>query len=439
MKKILIIYSAFAPQNNCAAIPNTKLVKYLARNELGITLLTNAITPSMETDESLLSTEIRALRRFSISNSRLYLVTIGAGRDKITGNGVKLKMKSEARPFRARMVQRLSSLYFRFKRLDWVSSVKRTVDHEFHKGEFDVVFSSYPEAETHEAAKYVLKKGVAKKWIADFRDPMNYAVFAGNSFGKDWERQLRYERRADSVIVNSEGAMEKYLGPGVDPQKITYLPNGFDPEDFSVSASSSMAAPDKLRIFYAGTLYAGKRDLSALFKAAGELRDEGRILEKSIQFEYAGAEWPIFLGFAQKYALENCCVNYGYITHKRVMEILGQIDCSIVCTHNTKEDKGVVTGKVFELLLVGKPIIAIVGGDLPDSELGAIIKDCSAGIVYEQANDDKDRALLKQWFCTAYQEKMRFGSLSSQLNAAERDKYSYENIAHRLYEIIEKV
>lgn len=99
----------------------------------------------------------------------------------------------------------------------------------------------------------------------------------------------------------------------------------------------------------------------------------------------------------------------------------------------------VVTGKVFELLLVGKPIIAIVGGDLPDSELGAIIKDCSAGIVYEQANDDKDRALLKQWFCTAYQEKMRFGSLSSQLNAAERDKYSYENIAHRLYEIIEKV
>lgn len=438
MKKILIIYSAFAPQNNCAAIPNTKLVKYLSRCPLDITLLTNAVTPAMDTDESLLSEEIRKLRRFSVPNSKLYLATVGAGRDKITGSGVKLKMKAEVRPFRAKLVQLLSSLYFRFKRFDWVTGVKRTVTRNFKKGEFDLVFSSYPEAETHETAQFVLRKGYAKKWIADFRDPMNYAMFAGDSFSKDQLRQFSYERQADRVIVNSEGALEKFKGPGVDENKIFYLPNGFDPEDFSGSAGKGNTPSDRLRFFYAGTLYAGKRDLSVLFSSISQLQAQGRMEKNAVCFEYAGAEWPIFLGFAQKYGLEDCCVNYGYVTHRRVMELLGEVDCSVVCTHNTAADKGVVTGKVFELLLAEKPIIAVVGGDLPDSELGAIIKDCNAGVVYEQANGEKDRELLREWLYVAYKEKSDLGSVTSHLNPAQRDKYSYENIARRLYDIIQE-
>ena len=48
MNNVLVIFSAFAPQNNCASIPNTKLTKYLLRGNLKVTLVTSAITSEIE-------------------------------------------------------------------------------------------------------------------------------------------------------------------------------------------------------------------------------------------------------------------------------------------------------------------------------------------------------------------------------------------------------
>ena len=436
MKKVLMIFYSFAPQNNCAAIPNTKLVKYLGHEDVEITLVTNALIGDMEVDESLLPENVKKMRRINVNRSKLFLSTVAAQRTRITNSGAKLKMKSETRPFRAWCVSLLKYGYFTLSGLDWVTAGLRTVKKELKGETFDVVYSSYPAKETHLIAKYLRDQGVAQKWIADFRDPMYYEEYDQGQCARLKRQQHKLEKAADRITIVSEGAMEKFDFPDVPKSKITYIPNGFDPDDFDVSGMSGNEQKGKLRIFYAGTLYAGRRDLSVMFRAFAELAEAGQVKKEDLSFEYAGNEWPVFQGFAEKYGLADQCINYGYITRQRVMQIMSEIDCSIVCTHNTKTDKGVVTGKVFELLLVAKPIIAIVGGDLPDSELGRIVRQCEAGIVYEQAAEEADYPALKQWLHERYQEKMANGKLAASLNEKEREKYSYQNIAHQLYELM---
>lgn len=439
MKSVLVIMNAFAPINNCGSIPNTKLIKYLSREDVEITVISNAVGPGVVTDENLISDEIAKLKVIRIPQSRLYYKTVGSTREKITDNGVKLKMKSETRPLRARIVSVLKNTFFWLREKDWLICAKRIVRKELKGRKFDIIYSSYPGTRALHLAKKLMKKGTAKKWIADFRDPIGYAEYNRFEYARDQRFQHKIERMADAVTIVSEGAMEKFRCEGVPDSKITYIPNGYDPDDFDVSAVNTKPTADRLRIFYAGTLYAGKRDLSTMFRALSELAEEGSIDASKVSVEYAGNEWPIMLGFAEKYGLESICTNYGFVTRTRVMEIMSEIDCSIVCSHNTAVDKGVVTGKVFELLLVGKPIIAVITGDEPKSELGSIVRDCNAGVVYEEATGDTDYPAFRQWLKEKYCEKMQNGAVETKLNTEEREKYSYENISRQLYELMCKV
>ena len=437
MLSVLMIFTAFAPKNSCAAIPNTKLTKYLAREDVRLTLITDQITPDMEIDENLVPSEMERIRVIYVGHSHLYHATLGKTRTKITDNGVKLKMKSETRPLRARAVSLIKNTFFKFRQDDWLHSAQKTVWKELEGEHFDVVYSSYPGAQAHLLAQALMKSGIADHWIADFRDPMCYLEYDKYRYERSMRLQHSIERAADHVTVVSEGAMDKFLPENKTNGKMTYIPNGFDPDDFAdVEKTMQTASDSRLRLFYAGTLYSGRRDLTVLFQAISELIAEGCMDADKISVEYAGNEWPVMESYAAKYGLESILTNYGFITRQRVMELMGEIDCSIVCTHNTVADHGVVTGKVFELLLAAKPIVAVITGDLPDSELGGIIKECKAGVVYEQANADADYQNLKQWLKEAYAQKQSGGKLVSTLDEAARDRYNYRSLAHQLFEIM---
>lgn len=440
MLSILVILNSFAPINTPGSIPNTKLTKYLAHEDVKITLVTDVITPEMNVDQNLVPEEMSRFKVYRVGQSQLYDSIIGRTRRTITDNGVKLKLKSETRPVRAQIVSLMKHGFFRARRKDWVHSAKKSLYPILKHEHFDVIFSSYPISPAHEFAEYLIKKGVADKWIADFRDPMCYLEYDQYHYRKAMAQQQHIERSADHVTVVSEGAMDKFLPENKASGKMTYLPNGFDPDDFADVAKTMNAPSDgRFRMFYAGTLYSGKRDLTVLFRAISELIAEGSMEADKISVEYAGNEWPIMESYAAKFGLESILTNYGYITRQRVMELMGEIDCSIVCTHNTAADHGVVTGKVFELLLAAKPIVAVITGDLPDSELGGIVKECKAGIVYEQANGEVDYQNLKQWLMDAYAQKQSEGKLVSTLDETARDRYNYRNLAHQLYEIMESL
>lgn len=423
----------FAPHNNSGAIPNTKLIKYLARQDVRITLVTKAVTPDMVIDEALLPVEMDRIRTIRVDHSQLFRRTMEASRNRITDNGVKLKMKSETRPLRSKVVNILKNTYLTTRDRDWFLRATAAIRRELAGEHFDCVYSTFPNEVNHVLARWVMGQGMADRWIADFRDPMFYQYHDAHNLRR-LKRQHRIEREADLVTIVSEGARSKFRCEGVAEEKLICIPNGFDPED----AAQTVGTPTDgmLRIFYAGTLYAGRRDFSVVFRAISELHREGLVEPERIRFEYAGNEWPVMRSFAEQYALTDCCINHGFIPRSRVLELLGEADCTAVCTHNTKTDQGVVTGKVFELLLVGKPIVTVVNGDTADSELAAIVRDCHAGPVYEQPTHDRDYPALKQWLLDTYREKLETLAVAPVLDPGKRDAYSYEALSGKLFELI---
>ena len=423
----------FAPHNNSGAIPNTKLIKYLARQDVRITLVTKAVTPDMVIDETLLPVEMDRIRTIRVDHSQLFRRTMEASRNRITDNGVKLKMKSETRPLRSKVVNILKNTYLTTRDRDWFLRATAAIRRELAGEHFDCVYSTFPNEVNHVLARWVMGQGMADRWIADFRDPMFYQYHDAHNLRR-LKRQHRIEREADLVTIVSEGARSKFRCEGVAEEKLICIPNGFDPED----AAQTVGTPTegRLRIFYAGTRYAGRRDFSVVFRAISELHREGLVEPERIRFEYAGNEWPVMRSFAEQYGLTECCINHGFIPRSRVLELLGEADCTAVCTHNTKTDQGVVTGKVFELLLVGKPIVTVVNGDTADSELAAIVRDCHAGPVYEQPTHDRDYPALKQWLLDTYREKLETLAVAPVLDPGKRDAYSYEALSGKLFELI---
>ena len=432
MRSVLVLMNLFAPHNNSGAIPNTKLIKYLARQDVRITLVTKAVTPDMVIDEALLPVEMDRIRTIRVDHSQLFRRTMEASRNRITDNGVKLKMKSETRPLRSKVVNILKNTYLTTRDRDWFLRATAAMKRQLAGEHFDCVYSTFPNEVNHDLARWVMQQGMADRWIADFRDPMFYQYHDAHNLRR-LKRQHRIEREADLVTIVSEGARSKFRCEGVAEEKIICIPNGFDPED----AAQTVGTPTEgmLRIFYAGTLYAGRRDFSVVFQAISELHREGLVEPERIRFEYAGNEWPVMRSFAEQYGLTGCCINHGFIPRSRVLELLGEADCTAVCTHNTKTDQGVVTGKVFELLLVGKPIVTVVNGDTAGSELGAIVRDCHAGPVYEQPTHDSDYPVLKQWLLDTYREKLETGAVAPVLDPGKRDAYSYEALSAQLFRL----
>lgn len=436
MASVLMIMENFAPENNCGAIPNTKLAKYLVREGLEVTLITKAITPEMNLDENMVPREIDAMRVLRVEYGSLFADTVQAYRNKITDSGVKLKMKAERRPARAWVVSVLKESYFWLRKQDWLRSARKLVQKELGNAHFDCIYSTFPDPAAHELAEELMKKGMADRWIADFRDPMYYEYHDSFANAKKQKQQIAFEKKADHVTIVSEDGLDKFLCDDIPVEKFTYIPNGYDPEDFDQNQMSDGKNGDVLRIFYAGQLYAGRRDFSPMFRALAELAAEGQIDSDHVRIEYAGNEWAVMRSFAENYGMEVQCINYGFVPRTRVMEILSEVDCTGVCTHNTAVDKGVVTGKVFELLLVGKPIIAVINGDEPNSELGRIVRSCEAGIVYEQASDETDYPALKAWLKNAYDQKMSGKGVTCQVNTHEREQYSYVTIARKIAKLI---
>ena len=431
MNRVLVILDNFAPQNNCGSIPNTKLLKYLARQDLDITLVTKAITPDMDLDEDLVPAELIRVRVLRVNYGSLFAKTIQASRNRITASGVKAKMKAETRPLRSAVVSILKGTYFGLRNRDWVRQALTLIDRELGDQTFDCVYSSYPEGMSHALARKLLACGRAKRWVADFRDPMFYDFYDSHGQKRKRRRQHRYERLAHAVTIVSEDSIDKFRCDGVPDSKITVIPNGYDPEDFTPAPAA--ASGDRiLRIFYAGTLYAGKRDFTVLFRALSELIREGLVDPDRVAVEYAGNEWAVMEAFAAKFGLEHICRNYGYIPRTRVLELLSRCDCCAVSSHNTHADRGVVTGKIFEQLMMEKPIITVISGDVPNSELGRIVRSCKAGVVYEEPADEQDYPPLKQWLLDTYREKQSTGAVHFCPDRQAREQYSYEHLSCRL-------
>lgn len=436
MGSFLFVCTAFAPKNVIGSVRPTKIAKYLVRAGHDVTVVMPELPPDEPRDSLLMTPEMERVRVISVPYGKTYhrirgRYRQGAGREAGAGSsGGASPLKQLAR-----------FVYGLYSEACWARRARKLLVINLPDRPFDAVFSTYPNLGTHWVAAQARRRGLARRWVADFRDPMVYDW--QNSLQRQLNRRLQgaVERRCDAAVIVSRDAMEKFPVSG-KAGKLHWIPNGFDPEDLAGIADDTgerdirSSGDRQLVLSYAGGLYGGKRDLTALFSVLRGLMDEGQLPLNGLLFRYAGGDEGVLRGFAEAAGLADSLECMGRVSRAEALRMQRESDAVVVCSHNSRQDRGIMTGKAYEALMLGRPVVTLVNGDLAGSELGQMMKDVNAGVVYEEAECAKDAAALRDFLLGLYRQKTEKGATFQPMDQERKAEYAYNRIAGKMLKLL---
>ena len=420
--RILIISYYFAPQNAIGAVRPTKLAKYLSRLGHEVTVicgpgLKERRDPTLERDLRELA-DVRVVFEWN---------PLRRPRPKASAPGPAASAPSAPR---TGWKHALADAAYRWLRWQADGSFRRRALKALHalQGPYDVVFSSYAPLSVHEVARQAKRRGLARRWVADFRDELNLPFF--------WQKRkqarcLRWIRReADVLCAASQGFLEMMSFENCG----RVLSNGFDCEDLPV-AETPNAPWENLRIVYCGMIGMGRksvadRDLTPMFRAISGLIDRGVLAREEVRLVYAGGESSVFRLQAASCGLEACVEDHGLVSREASITLQRGASILLMASWHMASQRGILTGKLFEYMMMEKPIVCCMSGDLPGSGVKKVLEETGAGFCYEQAAANEKELL--DWL-EALVARWRAGQvLTPQRRERAVEAYAYPSLAKTL-------
>jgi len=237
----------------------------------------------------------------------------------------------------------------------------------------DVVVTTSPPGSIHLAGAAV-QRATGARWLADLRDPLVANPHRRSDTTATRARQAANEqlarlvaRRADAISCVSEAIAEEVRGLGAHGIVRT-IANGCDFDDF---AGLEYRPAPRFRITHTGSFF-GKRDPRPFLQA---LHDSGldAVARFVGDFRSADREWAESLGLGDRLELVEYAPRAEALRLQRDSEAL-----LLLVPDAGGRGMGVLSGKVFEYLAAGRPILAAVP---PDGAAAALIKETGAGVV----------------------------------------------------------
>ena len=228
------------------------------------------------------------------------------------------------------------------------------------------IFATFPPLGTLLAGRQ-LSRAEGIPWIADFRDPMDGQQPAR---GKWWQRSayLALERAmmrsARAVIANTDAAQDmlrKKYPAAIG--KIHAIWNGFDPDDRL--AALPRVSSDFRVLSHTGELYAG-RTAAPILESIARLISRDRLAADGVRVRLVGdvedGSLPdgAFLGRAHAQGWLELVPER--ITRQEALRIAQSSDYLLLLQSQSSTQ---VPGKLFEYLLIGRPILAYLQRDSP--------------------------------------------------------------------------
>lgn len=348
--------------------------------------------------------------------------------EKFTGKKVGTGFLSEKKAgFFSRLSTRIRGNYFiPDPKIFWVKPVLKFLDGYLRTYPMDLVISTGPPHSLHLIGLGLHKKH-GLKWVADFRDPWTNIDFYGElqlSASAD-AKHLRLEKEvittADMVTVIGETMKKEFDENGAhncvlvsNGFAFTSLPEDAHPEAFTLAHYGSMAAP---------------RNPKVLWQALRELRDEGAEVASAIRVPLLGSVDFSVKESAESLGVADLIDSPGNVGHAESLQRQKREALLLLVANDTPNAKGILTGKFFEYLESGRPILAI---GPTDGDLAHAIRKTEAGEIF--AYDDV--AGVKAFLQRTYAE-FKNGGLGTV--HAKREAYDTRSITARFCAEVDKL
>jgi glycosyltransferase involved in cell wall biosynthesis len=244
----------------------------------------------------------------------------------------------------------------------------------------DAVITTSPPASVHFVGA-AAQRATGARWIADLRDPLVANQHRRDDTAAARARQAANQQvarlvahRADAVTCVSEAIADEARGLGARGV-VSVIANGCDFDDF---AGLEYRPAPRFRITHTGSFF-GKRDPRPFLQG---FRDSG--LDAAVRFvgdfRSSDREWAESLGLGDRLEIIDYLPRVESLRLQRDSEAL-----LLLVPDAGGRGKGVLSGKVFEYIAAGRPILAVVP---PDGAAAALVRETGSGVVV--APDDVD-------------------------------------------------
>ena len=253
---------------------------------------------------------------------------------------------------------------------------------------FDLVISTYSPPASHIVAG-LLKKKLNIFWVADYRD-----LWSENDYLPSKEPFASLEKFIENKIVSQADLIStvsteiaKNLKSRFHLETIT-IENGFDIQEYLKTNKLFFLQDHKIRLVYTGTIYPGKRDPCVLFQGLELLSKTRTDIKDKLEILFYGWDLSNLKKLVKKYQLEYLVKIFPPVDRKQSLQIQQSVDVLLFLDWNDPTVNGILTGKIFEYMYSGTPVVSI-GGSL-NSAANQLI--AAAGIGISVGNSVQDAA-----------------------------------------------
>ncbi|VAX16056.1 TPR/glycosyl transferase domain protein [hydrothermal vent metagenome] len=428
MKKVLIITYYWPPAGGAGVQRALKFVKYLPQFGWEPIVLTVENPDSPTEDLSLLGDipkECKVYKTRSFEPFDIYKKFMGKKSDeKIPGDILLQTGNVSLKDKLAKWVR--VNLFIPDAKIGWKKyAVKKGVE-IIEDENIDLIFTTSPPQTTALIGRK-LSKLTGVKWVADFRDPWMEIVYYQNLNRSritktiDSSLESKVMNDANTIVTISED-MSRLLKEKAKSQNIVVIPNGFDETDFD---PVEFTKNDKFTIAYTGSMSKDRVPYPFINALKKMIYGDGI---RNIQMKFAGKFCPEFYEAIKNENLTEFFIIQDFVPHKESTKILQSANALLLVIDNVPNNKGFLTGKLFEYMGCRKPIFAI--GPV-DGDANRIIKETDCGTMIDYADNEGAYKSLRMMY-----NSWENDSIDYKFNV---EGFSREHLTKKLTEIFEEI
>ena len=399
MKRVLIITYYWPPSGGSGVQRWLKMSKYLPEYGWQPVIYTTENAEYPIIDHSLekdVAPNIEVIRRPINEPYSAYKKFLGIKKEETVKMGF-IQEKEKNKSWKSDLTLWVRGNFFiPDARCGWVKPSVRFLKEYLNEHPVDAIISTGPPHSMHLIA-LKLKEALGLPWIADFRDPWTEIDYYNDLHLTAWadRKHHRLEQevltKADKVVtVAPDGA--RRLGR-LGNRNVRTIYNGFDRDD---DAQTPVNLSEQFTITYLGVL-SKIQNPSNLWQALAELIKEDSGFDKSLKINMIGQIDSAVVSSINENGLTQHVAYSPYMPHDQVSAVHRSSTLLLLLLMPDSEPraKGLLTGKLFEYMASGRPILCI-GPE--DGDAARILRETGAGQTISFEDKEKMKEALKNLY-----------------------------------------
>lgn len=359
--RLLMLACYFPPVNAVGSVRTANVAKYLARAGWEV----DVVTPAPHVWRPSMTNGVAPTANVRRLDTGYHWRQLSPGFTQC-GDGVLSRFAGKALRYAARKLDIEAES-------GWIRAARRRLQELDPEAADLVLASASPFGSLALAAEVAQRLGVP--YVLDYRDSWTRNPHIARPPSK---RKIATERElvcnAAAVTVISESMREDFE-QAYGTTNVHVLTNGFDPEEIAAVEPMPFERP---AFVYSGSFYVPKRVIDPVFAALAKMKDE-----PSWQFHYFGNGTGLVTAAAQRAGIADRVVLHGRVERQTALAATKGATASVVITsvlaEPDPEDRGIITGKLFEVLGCGTPMLLVAPRDSDAAAIANGATHVSAG------------------------------------------------------------